>query len=312
MYNQKLSKDSLEISLIRFGEDDLFKYGLGRYVVPIYKRINYPIILGFKSNDQSLNFRDELDGELRVKSQKDQKARDNNNDNSIRYFHVNNKDGNNDYLYLNQNKKFEPEILQNDVIYFDTQEIVLHQQTKELAQINYEELREFKIDTSQISQQEQQILLQNKKLTKKLQEQPENLENWINILEFQDKNANLSQNYKSLGYKEQSLGIIQALNELNIFCPQNMKYLEYSEKLQKFSEYWNSYQDAKTGEIEIYNGWEDHQTYQYQQIPNFPPHTRQSNKLSTIQTKITTNQTVQQKQNALQTFNNCLIQYGLS
>ena len=57
-----------------------------------------------------------------------------------------------------------------------------------------------------------------------------------------------------MGYNERSFGIFQALLEYSLFLPKN---IEESSKKLLFQQFWEDKNCIKTGEIELFNGWED-------------------------------------------------------
>ncbi|EAS01145.2 NRDE-2 (necessary for RNA interference) protein (macronuclear) [Tetrahymena thermophila SB210] len=67
---------------------------------------------------------------------------------------------------------------------------------------------------------------------------------------------------EQMGFKERSFGILQALIELNVFCPNHIRRcLDHQKRLQEFKNYWEDYYCCKTGEI-IGGGWEKQEDIQ--------------------------------------------------
>ncbi|KAL4494982.1 hypothetical protein ABPG72_015682 [Tetrahymena utriculariae] len=67
---------------------------------------------------------------------------------------------------------------------------------------------------------------------------------------------------EQMGFKERSFGILQALIELNVFCPVHIRRCQdHQKRLQEFKNYWEDYYSSKTGEI-IGGGWEKQEDIQ--------------------------------------------------
>ncbi|KAL4484058.1 hypothetical protein ABPG73_009256 [Tetrahymena malaccensis] len=242
LYKHVFNRNCLPVSIISFGDKTIPKYmnyGMSGDV-PKFKFVNYPMIIGFIKDQESIGLFDDLNQDLGIKTKYSRVNQEKSNQkNSIRYFErrfwEKNEDlessefqiqkkikqsekedaliGNEDFVSFNEDSNLLNKL---SITFRSEQQMITQSGQSSFQNLNnlsikdYSDLKDLKINAEDLTSEEIKLFKQNKEFNQKIKDNPNDPYLWIDYIKLQDQGIKYSSDQLSIStIQQKKIGIIE-------------------------------------------------------------------------------------------------------